>query len=92
MATGLNSLTYPAVLYPIQEEININAKSAEAGKITKKSFEILRKDISSHIAKLRRAESKRKLTGEEIEFLEKFEEELEDVEKVIDKEIGDITR
>ena len=95
-ATILLIIFILTVLYGWHKFFNLYRKvkkeSAEAGKITKKSFEMLRKDISSHIAKLRRAESKRKLTGEEIEFLEKFEEELEDVEKVIDKEIGDITR
>ena len=71
---------------------SMKKESREAEDTVKKSFDILRKDLREHIAKLKRAESKRKLTKEEIEFLEQFEEELEDAENVIDKEIGDITR
>jgi len=70
----------------------VRKESTEAEKITTKSFEILRKDISNHIAKLKRAGSNRKLTEEEVGFLEQFEEELEDAENIIDKEIKDITR
>ena len=71
---------------------NMKKESHEAEDVLKKSFKILRKDLREHIDKLKRAESRRKLTKEEIEFLEQFEEELEDAENIIDKEIGDITR
>lgn len=69
----------------------VKKESNEAEKITTRSFEILRKDIVDHIAKLKRAESSRKLTVEEIEFLEQFKEELGSAEGVIDKKIEDIT-
>jgi hypothetical protein len=69
----------------------VKKERIEAEKISSESFEALRKDVSSHITKLKRAASNRKLTEEEIEFLEQLKEELENAESVIDKEIGDIT-
>ena len=60
--------------------------------IPEKEIDILRKDISSHIVKLKKAEYKRKLTKEEINFLEQFEEELTEAKSAISKEIEDIAR
>jgi hypothetical protein len=70
----------------------VKKESFEAEKISSKSFEVLRKDISGHIAKLKKVQSERKLSKEEIEFLEQFSEELDDAEDVINKEIKNITR
>lgn len=70
----------------------VKRESSEAEKILGKSFKILHKDLMDHISKLRRTESKRKLTSEEIEFLERFEEELTEAESVLEKEVKDISK
>lgn len=70
----------------------VRKESAEAEKITEKSFSLLKKDLSNHISRLKQVQSKRKLTAEEIEFLEQFEEDLAEAGEVIDKEIKDITK
>ncbi|MEK7592171.1 MAG: cohesin domain-containing protein [Patescibacteria group bacterium] len=67
----------------------LRRKSREAEKVLEKSFTILRKDIAAHVAKLKSV--KRKLTAEEAEFLEQFEDELGEAEKTIAKEIQDIS-
>ena len=64
-------------------------ESREAEKMLEKSFNILRKDIASHVARLKSV--KRKLTAEEVDFLEQFEKELGEAEEVIAKEIKDIS-
>jgi hypothetical protein len=63
-------------------------KSREAGKISEKSFKVLREGVANHVAQLKKV--KRKLTDEEMNFLEQFEQKLEEVEKIIEKEIKDI--
>lgn len=68
----------------------LRRESREAEKVLEKSFAILRKDIASHVARLKSV--KRKLTTEEIDFLEQFEAELGEAEEVIAKEIQDISR
>lgn len=68
----------------------VRKESAEAKNVTSKSFKILSKDISDYIARLKKAESKRKLTSEEIEFLLQFKEELSEAEDAITKEVKDI--
>jgi hypothetical protein len=70
----------------------VKKESVEAEKTNLKSFGILHKDLANHILKLKRIQSKRQLTDEEIEFLEQFDEELMDAKNAIDKEIGDISR
>lgn len=69
----------------------VKKESREVEQVLDKSFDILRKDWGEHTNKLRRAESKRKLTPEEIEFLEQFEQELSEAESVIEKEVKDIS-
>ncbi len=69
---------------------HLRRENREAEKVFKKSFTILRKDITAHVAKLRTV--KRKLTTEEIEFLEHFEEELGEAEEAITKRIRDVSR
>ena len=67
----------------------LRRESREAEKVLGKSFAILRKDITSHVARLKSV--KRKLTAEEVDFLEQFEKELGEAEEVIAKEIQDIS-
>jgi len=69
----------------------VKKESAEAEKITGRSFDLLRKDLHGHIAKLKRTQARRSLTQEEADFLERFEEELSEAEEVIEKEIKDIS-
>lgn len=65
----------------------LKKQNTEAERITEKSFTILRKDIDSHISKLKKAKVKRKLTAEEVSFLKKFNSELSEAEEAIKKEI-----
>lgn len=67
----------------------LRRESREAEKVLEKSFTILRKDIAVHVAKLKAV--KRKLTAEEVEFLEQFEEELGEAEEAIAKEIKNVS-
>ncbi len=68
----------------------VRKESRQAEVILGKSFNILRKDLKAHITKLKRAQSSRKLTSEEVEFLEQFEGELTDAESAIEKEVKEI--
>ncbi len=70
----------------------VKKESLEAEKVLGKSFDILHSDLREYIQKLRKAEFKRKLTKEEIEFLEKFDDDLTDAEDIISKEIKDVSR
>ena len=67
-------------------------EAQEAEKMLEKSFNILRKDIDTHIARLKAAKDKRKLTVEEILFLEEFEKNLTEAEDIITKEMKDISQ
>jgi hypothetical protein len=64
-------------------------ESREAEKAVERSFTALRKEIAIHVLRLKSL--KRKLTAEEVLFLERFEKELEEAEKTITKEIQDIS-
>ncbi len=64
-------------------------ESREAEKILEKSFRLLRRDIATHITRLKSL--KRKLTKEEISFLEQFDNELGEAEEAIANEIKDIS-
>jgi len=68
----------------------IKKESREAERVLKKSFNILRKDVRKHITKLKKVQSTRKLTSEEVDFLGQFEEELSEAEDAITKEVQDI--
>ena len=70
----------------------VRKEGAETERTVDKVFDILKKDLSSHILKLKRAQSKRKLTVEETDFLESFEEELSDAKKAISKEVKDVVK
>lgn len=70
----------------------VKKESLEAEKVLNKSFDILHSDLREYIQKLRKAEFKRKLTKEEIDFLEKFDDDLNDAEDIISKEIKDVSR
>ncbi len=69
----------------------VRKESRQAEVILGKSFNILRKDLKAHITKLRRAQSSRNLTSEEVEFLEEFDGELSEAEGIIEKEVKDIS-
>jgi hypothetical protein len=70
---------------------HLRNKTKEAQHLVDKSFDLLRKDINSHIMRLKTAQNTRKLTSEEMIFLEQFEEELEDAKDVVEKKVEDIT-
>ena len=63
-------------------------EAQEAEKVTDKAFKVLRDGVANHVARLKKV--KRKLTAEEEEFLEQFEQKLEEAEEVIVKEIQDV--
>lgn len=69
----------------------LRREGREAEKMLQKSFNILRKDIDTHIARLKAAKDKRKLTAEEILFLEEFEKDLTEAEDIITKEMKDVS-
>lgn len=75
-------------IFKVMRHFRKNVRDTE--KMSEKSLNALRKDIKLHIARLRAVESKRKLTREEISFLEKFEEKLANVETGIVKRIREI--
>lgn len=83
------------ILYGWYKFLNLYRKvrkeGREAEKILEKSFNTLRKDIRGHIAKVKRAQITRKLTSEEVDFLEQFEKELFEAEKTITKEVQDFS-
>lgn len=70
----------------------IKRKSKDAEKVLERAFNNLKKNIDEHLAKLNSAKDKRKLTKEEADFLEKFEEELKKAENQIEKEVEGISR
>ena len=65
-------------------------EAREAEKVSEKAFRVLRDGVANHVARLKKV--KRKLTDEEAEFLEQFEQKLEEAEEIITKEIQDISR
>lgn len=67
-------------------------EAMEAENVSEKAFYILHKDIETHIARLEKSQSKRKLTVEEVLFLEEFKKNLKEAENIIAKEIKDISR
>lgn len=69
----------------------LRREGREAEKMLEKSFNILRKDIDTHISRLKAAKDKRKLTAEEILFLEEFEKNLTEAEDIITKEMKDVS-
>lgn len=68
----------------------VRKEEAEAERTVDKAFDILKNDLESHTLKLKRAQSQRKLTVEETDFLENFEAELSDAKRAIDKEVRDV--
>lgn len=64
-------------------------RNAAAGpeRMTRKAFDLLRRDILAHAKKLKSAQGKRVLTDEEASFLETFAAELDDAETAIEKEM-----
>jgi len=67
----------------------VKKESREAELVSNRSFKVLRRGVDRHIAKLKKAN--RKLTAEEMEFLQEFSDKLEEAEEVVTKEIRDIT-
>ncbi len=61
----------------------IHARENEARDVTRRVFDILKKDLNTHVRKIRNASEDRILTKEELEFLASFEEELDEAETVL---------
>lgn len=64
-------------------------EAREAERATERAFKILREGVARHVTRLKRAD--RKLTKEEMAFLEEFEDKLGEAENVITKEIKNIS-
>jgi len=76
--------------FRVHREIQrMRREAREAEKVTGKSFRVLRNGVANHVTRLKKI--KRKLTAEEAEFLEQFEQKLEEAEEIITKEIQDIS-
>jgi len=69
---------------------HMRREAREAEKVSERAFKVLRDGVQKHVARLKKVN--RKLTEEEAEFLEQFEQKLEEAEKLITKEIQDISR
>jgi hypothetical protein len=67
----------------------VKKESREAQRVSNRAFKVLRKGVDRHIMKLKKA--KRKLTKEEMVFLQEFSDKLEEAEEVVEKEIRDIS-
>ena len=67
----------------------VRKESREAEQVSNKAFKVLREGVDRHIAQLKK--TKRKLTDEEMEFLQEFSEKLEEADKIVTKEIRDIS-
>lgn len=64
-------------------------EAREAEKTSERAFKVLRDGVERHVARLKK--TSRKLTKEETEFLEEFEDKLGEAEELITKEIRDIS-
>lgn len=64
----------------------------EAESTVKKSFAILKSDLNKHIKRLHMARKNRPLTEDELLFLEDFEKDLEEAERIIRDEVDDIPK
>ncbi|MDP2703859.1 MAG: hypothetical protein Q8P01_01405 [bacterium] len=64
-------------------------EAREAEKASERAFKVLREGVQKHVARLKKVN--RKLTDEEAEFLEQFEQKLEEAEELVTKEIRDIS-
>ncbi len=67
----------------------VRKESREAEEVSSKAFKVLRTGVDRHIILLKK--KKNKLTEEEMEFLEEFSEKLEEAERLVTKEIKDVT-
>jgi hypothetical protein len=65
-------------------------EAREAEEITTHAFSVLKRGVDRHIARLGQKKSARKLTEEELAFLEEFGDKLEEAQDVITKEIHDV--
>jgi len=64
----------------------------EAETTVKKSFALLKSDLAKHIKRLHAARKNRPLTEDELLFLEDFERDLEEAERIIRDEVDDIPK
>src|SRR3989344_3703058 len=69
---------------------HMRREAREAEKVSERAFKVLRDGVQKHVARLKKVN--RKLTEEEAEFLEQFEQKLEEAEEIVTKEIQDISR
>jgi len=77
--------------FRIPREIRrMRREAQEAEKVSERAFKVLRDGVRRHVTRLKKV--KRKLTAEEVEFLEQFEQKLEKAKKLVTKEIQDISR
>src|SRR3989338_9059734 len=73
-----------------REIARMRREAREAENVSERAFKVLRDGVQKHVARLKKVN--RKLTEEETEFLEQFEQKLEEAEEVITKEIQNISR
>ena len=67
----------------------MHREAEEAERVSERAFKVLREGVSRHLMRLKKTD--RKLTKEEVAFLEEFEDKLGEAEEMITKEIRDIS-
>lgn len=70
--------------------MRMRREAREAENTTERAFRVLREGVAHHVTRLKG--TKRKLTKEEVAFLEEFEDKLGEAESMITKEIKDISK
>mgnify|MGYP001588302372 CR=1 FL=1 len=70
--------------------VRMRRKVREADRTTARAFKVLREGVARHVTRLKK--TKRKLTKEEMGFLEELKDKLEEAEEVITREIKDISK
>lgn len=65
-------------------------EAREAEQVSGREFKVLHENINRHVARLKK--TNRKLTAEEVEFLEQFDQRLEEAEESIEKEMKDVSK
>ena len=71
---------------------NLRKEIGESEEALHKAFDLLKEDIREQIKMLEKVKSKRKLTLKEEEIIKLFRKHLNDAERFVGKEIGDIRK
>ena len=70
----------------------VHKEVQEVDESVHKSFDSLRKDVREHIARLENVKSRRQLSEEEDQLMHQLKKNLDNAEKIIDKEVKDVEK